>query len=43
MLAGLDHPSGGEIRFGEDKLKDLDLDRYRRESISMIFQSFHEI
>jgi ABC-type lipoprotein export system ATPase subunit len=40
MLAGLDHPSGGEIRFGEDKLKDLDLDRYRRESISMIFQSF---
>lgn len=41
MLAGLDHPSQGEIRFGEDKLKDLDLDRYRRESISMIFQAFH--
>lgn len=40
MLAGLDHPSQGEIRFGEDKLQDLDLDRYRRESISMIFQSF---
>ena len=41
MLAGLDHPSEGEIRFREESLKDLNLDRYRRESISMIFQAFH--
>jgi putative ABC transport system ATP-binding protein len=41
ILAGLDHPSGGEVRLAEDRLRDLDLDRYRRESISMIFQSFH--
>ena len=40
MLAGLDLPSEGEIRFGETDLKKTDLDRYRREDIAMIFQSF---
>jgi len=40
MLAGLDLPSDGEVIFGEDNLAKIDLDRYRRESISMIFQMF---
>jgi putative ABC transport system ATP-binding protein len=40
MLAGLDLPSEGEIRFGNDSLKDMDLDRYRREDVSMVFQAY---
>ncbi len=41
LLAGLDLPTSGEIHFGEKSLRDMDLDAYRRESISMIFQAFH--
>ncbi len=41
MLAGLDLPTEGEVSFRGNSLKDLDLDRYRRESISVIFQAFH--
>ena len=41
MLAGLDLPTAGEVWFGEEKLRDMDLDRYRREDVSMIFQAFH--
>lgn len=40
MLAGLDLPTEGEILLEETSLRKLDLDRYRRESISMIFQAF---
>ena len=40
MLAGLDLPSDGDIRYGETSLTDMDLDRYRREDVSMIFQAF---
>ena len=40
MLAGLDAPGEGEVRLGEENLKNLDLDRYRRESVSIIFQAF---
>lgn len=40
LLAGLDLPTDGEISFDGDSLAKLNLDRYRRESISMIFQSF---
>ncbi len=40
MLAGLDLPSEGEILFNDLSLKKMDLDRYRRESVSMVFQSF---
>jgi len=40
MLAGLDLPSEGDIRYGNASLKDMDLDRYRREDVSMIFQAF---
>ena len=41
LLAGLDLPTEGTIRFQGDSLAELNLDRYRRESISMIFQVFH--
>ena len=41
MLAGLDLPTEGDVYFGEERLRDMDLDRYRREDIAMIFQAFH--
>ena len=41
LLAGLDLPTGGQVAFNGENLAELDLDRYRRESISMIFQAFH--
>ena len=41
MLAGLDMPTQGEIDFDGTGLSEIDLDRYRRECISMIFQAFH--
>lgn len=41
LLAGLDLPTEGEVAFDGDSLAKLNLDRYRRESISMIFQAFH--
>ena len=37
MLAGLDMPTEGAIRFEESDLAEMDLDVYRREDISMIF------
>jgi len=40
MLAGLDMPTEGDIYYEEENLKDMDLDIYRRENISMIFQAF---
>jgi putative ABC transport system ATP-binding protein len=41
MLAGLDLPIEGEIDFDGDDLAGFDLDRYRRESIAIVFQAFH--
>lgn len=41
VLAGLDLPTDGEVAFDGDSLAGLDLDRYRRECIAMIFQAFH--
>jgi len=41
MMAGLDLPTDGKIEFDDKNLAEIDLDRYRRESISMIFQAFH--
>lgn len=40
LLAGLDTPTDGEILCDSTPLHKMDLDRYRREDISMIFQSF---
>ncbi len=41
MLAGLDLPTEGDVWFGDVRLRDMDLDKYRREDVSMIFQAFH--
>lgn len=40
LLAGLDLPMEGEVAFNGESLNALDLDRYRRESVAMIFQAF---
>ena len=40
MLAGLDVPGEGDVILGEENLKNLDLDKYRREGVSIIFQAF---
>ena len=40
MLAGLDTPGKGDVILKEDNLKSLDLDKYRREGVSIIFQAF---
>lgn len=41
LLSGLDAPTEGEILYNDTNLKNMDLDRYRRENIAMIFQMFH--
>jgi len=41
MMAGLDHPSEGDVFISETNLKEINLDRYRSQMVSMIFQSFH--
>lgn len=41
MMAGLDRPTNGTIHIDGDDLAGMDLDQYRRERVSMIFQAFH--
>jgi putative ABC transport system ATP-binding protein len=41
IMAGLDRPTGGRIFIAGLDLMGIDLNRYRREQISMVFQSFH--
>jgi len=41
LMAGLDYPTDGVISFDGTSLSNLDLDKYRRENIAMIFQAFH--
>jgi len=40
-MAGLDRPTSGNILIEEQDINNMDLDQYRREKISMIFQAFH--
>lgn len=40
MMAGLDFPTEGKVLYDGKSLKEMDLDAYRREDISMIFQAF---
>lgn len=40
MMAGLDLPTEGDVLYDGKSLKEMDLDAYRREDISMIFQAF---
>lgn len=41
IMAGLDNPAEGDALLGGEKLSKMDLDQYRREKVSMIFQAFH--
>ena len=41
LMAGLDVPKDGDIFYGEESLRTLDRDRYRREHVGMIFQSYY--
>mgnify|MGYP000849542854 FL=1 len=41
IMAGLDSPTEGEAFLNGEKLSGMDLDQYRREKVSMIFQAFH--
>ena len=41
IIAGLDTPTSGDVFIDGDRLATLDLDQYRRERISVIFQAFH--
>ena len=40
LMAGLDEPTQGSISIDGEDVAGLDLDRYRRERVSMIFQAF---
>jgi len=40
IMAGLDRPKSGIVTIDGDDLAAMDLDQYRRERISMIFQAF---
>ena len=40
IIAGLDRPTSGTVLVDDDDLSEMDLDKYRRERISMIFQAF---
>lgn len=41
LLAGLDVPASGEILFQGKSTDKLDRDKYRRRSVSVIYQAFH--
>ena len=41
IIAGLGRPTEGKIFIGYRDLSAIDLNKYRRENITMIFQSFH--
>jgi len=40
LMAGLDRPGSGKLFIDGEDLSTLDLDRYRRERVAMIFQAF---
>jgi len=40
ILAGLDRPASGNITVQDKDMAGIDLDQYRREHVSMIFQAF---
>lgn len=40
IMAGMDKPTEGAVFIGDENLTRMDLDRYRRERVSMVFQAF---
>ena len=41
LMAGLDVPRDGDVRYRGESLLSMDRDRYRREHVGMIFQSYY--
>ena len=41
LMAGLDVPKDGEILYRGENLRDMNRDKFRREHIGMIFQSYY--
>jgi putative ABC transport system ATP-binding protein len=41
IMAGMDRPTEGGVFIEGENLNKLDLDRYRRERVAMVFQAFH--
>lgn len=41
IMAGLDRPTSGEVLMDERELSKMNLDAYRRQYVSVIFQAFH--
>ena len=41
LLAGLDEPKTGEIYINDESLSKMDRDKFRRENVGMIFQSYY--
>jgi len=41
VMAGLDKPASGTVAIDSEDLAGMDLDLYRRERVSMIFQAYH--
>ena len=41
IMAGLDRPTAGKLFIADKDITGIDLNKYRREQISMVFQSFH--
>ena len=43
IMAGLDRPTSGEVLVDERELSNMNMDAYRRQYVSVIFQAFHLI
>lgn len=41
LMAGLDLPTKGEIYIGDQSLKNMDRDEYRKRYVSVVYQQFH--
>jgi len=41
MLAGLDVPKEGSVRYSGKDTKNIDLDKYRRDDVTVIYQDFN--
>lgn len=41
LMAGLDLPTGGDVLFEGKSTRNMNLDRYRRENVSVIYQSYN--
>jgi len=43
LAAGLDTPQSGQVRFGEKEIKKIGYEKYRRQHLGIVFQSYNLI